>query len=232
MNDMLAILYDIHGNRPALEAVLADARSRGADRFLLGGDYAAFGAWPVECVEILRELPEDTTWIRGNWERWQAEPEAAPDAEVIAGANAWVRRALGLGAVDELGGLANKAVVDETLFVHASPVSDVEPFGREASEDDDQLLNGVTQPRVVFGHTHVQFERRSASGTELVNAGSVGMPWDGDSRAAYATLDGDSGVALHRVQYDVEAAAAPLEALGEPWATVTAARLRAARFEV
>jgi hypothetical protein len=65
---MLAILYDIHGNRPALEAVLADARGRGATRWLLGGDYSAFGAWPVECVELLRELGDDATWIRGNWE--------------------------------------------------------------------------------------------------------------------------------------------------------------------
>ncbi|WP_272476715.1 metallophosphoesterase family protein [Baekduia alba] len=230
---MLAILYDIHGNRPALDAVLADAEARGARRFVLGGDYSAFGAWPVECVERLRELPADTTWIRGNWERWQAAPDAAPGAEVIAGANAWVRAALGRGAVDELGGLPTSAVVDGTLFVHASPVSDVEPFGAESSADDDRLLGGVTQPRVIFGHTHLQFARRSASGIELVNPGSVGEPWDGDVRAAYATLDPNAGaVALHRVAYDVEAAAAPLDALGDPWATVTAARLRTARFDV
>ncbi|HWH92361.1 MAG TPA: metallophosphoesterase [Baekduia sp.] len=80
---MLAILYDIHGNRPALEAVLGDARDRGADRFLLCGDYSAFGAWPVECVALLRtELGDSATWIRGNWERWQAEPDAVPDSDV------------------------------------------------------------------------------------------------------------------------------------------------------
>jgi predicted phosphodiesterase len=231
MNDMLAILYDIHGNGPALEAVLADARDRGATRFVLGGDYSAFGAWPVDCVEILRSLPEDTTWIRGNWERWQAEPDAVPDAELIQAAAVWVRAALGAGAVNELGGLPASTVIGDTLFVHASPRSDIEPFAPEASEDDDQLLSGVSQRRVVFGHTHVQFARRSASGIALVNAGSVGLPWDGDVRAAYATL-GDDGVSLRRVQYDVEAAAAPLEVIGERWATVTAARLRSARFEV
>jgi predicted phosphodiesterase len=232
MNDMLAILYDVHGNRPALEAVLADARDRGADRFLLGGDYSAFGAWPVETVEILRGLPGDTVWIRGNWERWQAEPDAAPtENEVIAGANVWVREVLGVGAVGELGGLPASAVVDGTLFVHASPISDVEAFGPEASEDDDQMLAGVEQRRVIFGHSHLQFARRSAGGIELVNPGSVGLPWDRDVRAAYATMGDDGAVALHRVDYDVEAAARPLDDLGQTWATVTAARLRGARFD-
>jgi diadenosine tetraphosphatase ApaH/serine/threonine PP2A family protein phosphatase len=227
---MLAIVYDVHGNRPALEAVLADARARGADRWLLGGDYSAFGAWPVECVELLRSLGDAATWIRGNWERWQAEEDAVPDAEVIQGAAVAVRAALGPGLVAELAALPARAVLGDTLFVHASPVSDVEPFGPEPSEDDDQLLAGVEQRRVVFGHTHVQFARRAAGGVELVNAGSAGLPWDGDPRAAYATIDDAGALALHRVEYDVEAAIAAIRALGAPWALATAERLRSARF--
>lgn len=231
MANMLAILYDIHGNRPALEAVLADARGRGADRWLLGGDYSAFGAWPVECVEILRGLGDDATWIRGNWERWAVQDDAVPDAPVIQGAAVAVREALGPGALEELGGLPFEAQIGATLYVHASPVSDIEPFSVEAdAESDDQLLAGVEADRVVFGHTHVQFARRSASGIELVNAGSVGLPWDGDVRAAYATLGDDGVVGLHRVGYDAEAAARAVEALGAPWALATAARLRSARF--
>lgn len=233
MNDMLAILYDIHGNRPALEAVLADARERGATRFLLGGDYSAFGAWPVECVEILRGLPEDTTWIRGNWEHWQLDPDAAFDQPVIAGANAAVREALGPGTIQELGALPVAAVLSDTLFVHASPQSDVIAFGPEASADDAELLLQIPQARVVFGHTHLQFKRSAEGGTELVNPGSVGLPWDGDTRAAYALWDQTEdvdAVTLHRVAYDVEAAATPLDAIGAPWATATAQRLRTARF--
>src|SRR3982750_3047550 len=95
---MLAILYDIHGNRPALEAVLEDARSLGADRWLLGGDYSAFGAWPVECVELLRSLGDDAVWIRGNWERWQVEEDAVPDAAGIQGAATAVRAGPDRGA--------------------------------------------------------------------------------------------------------------------------------------
>ncbi|HET6506814.1 MAG TPA: metallophosphoesterase family protein [Baekduia sp.] len=228
---MLAILYDIHGNRPALEAVLEDARSLGADRWLLGGDYSAFGAWPVECVEILRALEEEATWIRGNWERWQVEEDALPDAEVIRGAWVAVREALGDGLVDELFRLPVSATLGDTLFVHGSPGSDVESFTPEASEDDDQLLAGVTAPRVIFGHTHLQFARRAASGIELVNPGSVGLPWDGDPRAAYATLSDDGETLdLHRVEYDVEAAATAVTALGGAWAEATARRLRDARF--
>ena len=65
---MLALLFDIHGNLPALEAVLDDARATGAQRYLLGGDYAVFGGWPAETLARLRELP-DATWIRGNADR-------------------------------------------------------------------------------------------------------------------------------------------------------------------
>lgn len=227
---MLAILYDIHGNRPALEAVLEDARSLGADRYLLGGDYSAFGAWPVECLEVMRELGDAATWIRGNWERWQAEPDAVPDAAVIQGAEVAVREALGAEEIATLAALPTSVTIGDTLYVHGSPVSDVESFGPEPSEDDDQLLAGVTAARLVFGHTHAQFARASAGGIELVNPGSVGLPWDGDRRAAYATLDDDDAIDLHRVEYDVEAAAAAVEALGGAWASATAERLRTARF--
>jgi diadenosine tetraphosphatase ApaH/serine/threonine PP2A family protein phosphatase len=228
---MLAILYDVHGNRPALEAVLEDAHGAGADHFLLGGDYSAFGAWPVACVDMLRALGDHATWIRGNWERWQADPTAQPDSEVVAGAARWVCDQLGPELVAELATLPAQAIIGDAVFAHASPRSDIEPFGREAdTEGDDQLLAGVTQRRVVFGHSHLQFSRRTPGGIELTNPGSVGEPWDGDVRAAYALLDDDNTLALRRVAYDVEAAATAVENIGELWATVTAERLRTARF--
>jgi diadenosine tetraphosphatase ApaH/serine/threonine PP2A family protein phosphatase len=228
---MLAILYDVHGNRPALEAVLEDAHGAGADRFVLGGDYSAFGAWPVACVELLRALGDHATWIRGNWERWQAEPGALPDSPVIQGAARWVGDQLGPEPVDQLAALPAQATIGDTLFVHGSPLSDIEPFGREPDpEGDDQALADVPQRRVVFGHSHLQFSRRTAGGVELVNAGSVGLPWDGDVRAAYALLDDRDTVMLRRVTYDVETAATAVERIDEPWATITAQRLRTARF--
>ena len=74
----LAVIYDVHGNLPALEAVLTDAAGAGAERYLLGGDYALFGPWPAETVARLREIP-DATWIRGNVDRWTAFPGQVPD---------------------------------------------------------------------------------------------------------------------------------------------------------
>ena len=76
VDQVIGLLYDVHGNLPALEAVLADARETGAERFVLGGDYASFGAWPRESVERLREL--DATWIRGNVDRWLLDRGDAP----------------------------------------------------------------------------------------------------------------------------------------------------------
>jgi diadenosine tetraphosphatase ApaH/serine/threonine PP2A family protein phosphatase len=227
---MLAVLYDIHGNLPALEAVLDDAQAAGATRYRLGGDYSAFGGWPADTVACLRALP-DAAWIRGNWERWQAEPAAVPPA--VAGAARFAVIALGPELVAELAALPQAEADGDTLFCHASPGSDMDAFGPALDpEGDDQLLAGVTEARVVFGHTHVQFRRPSPQGIELVNPGSVGLPADGDVRAAYALIAGDGVPELRRVTYDVEAAADALEAIGEDWAALSARRLRAASFDV
>ena len=202
---MLAALYDIHGNLPALEAVLADAEAEGADRFLLGGDYASLGAWPVETLERLRKLPT-VARLRGNWERWQANPDDMPEVAFIRAAGKWVREQLG-ATVGELAGLPETTTVDGTFYCHASPHSDMRSFWPQPAGDEEELLRGVSERRLVFGHTHLQFRRTAASGVELVNPGSVGLPFDGDRRAAYALIDGD-GVELRRVEYDYERSAA------------------------
>jgi hypothetical protein len=90
---MRALLYDIHANLPALEAVLADAEAAGADSYVLGGDYAFAGAWPSETVAVLREL--DALSIRGNGERWTADVEEAPELDLVRRAIAYCRRELG-----------------------------------------------------------------------------------------------------------------------------------------
>jgi putative phosphoesterase len=219
---LLAVLYDIHGNLPALEAVLADAGDAG--EFLLGGDYATAGAWPKETVERLREL-EKATWIRGNADRWLAERHDAPaPMEEIAARTAEL---LGDQLVTELVQLPERTEVGGTLFCHASPRSDMQSFGAEPGPLDRELLEGVDAARVVFGHTHVQFQRES-NGIELLNPGSVGMPWDDDHRAAYAVLDSGQ-VELRRVEYDWEGAVAAVrERVGE----LPARRMELASFDV
>jgi predicted phosphodiesterase len=228
---MLAVIYDVHGNLRALEAVLEDARDAGATRYLLGGDYAAFGAEPVETVAALREL-EDATWIRGNWERWCAHPDQAIDNPVVQGALEAALAALDAELVAELGALPQQLVLDGTRYAHGSPKSDMDSFSPEPAEGEDELLAGATERRIVFGHTHVQFARTRDDGIELLNPGSVGLPWDGDVRAAYALVYDDGTVGRRRVAYDVEAAAAALTDRygGDEWAAKTAERLRTARF--
>jgi diadenosine tetraphosphatase ApaH/serine/threonine PP2A family protein phosphatase len=227
---MLAALYDVHGNAPALDAVLADARAAGARKWVLGGDFALMGPWPVETLGRLREL-EGARWLRGNADRWLADSSDAPDTELMRGALSFCRESLGDDAVRQLVGLPAEVALDQGRFCHASPVSDMRSFAPEPDEDEDELLAGVGEGRLVFGHTHLQFTRTSASGVELVNPGSVGLPFDGDVRAAYALVHDDGRVELRRVSYDNEASAtAALDRMG-PWADLLARRLRTARVE-
>jgi diadenosine tetraphosphatase ApaH/serine/threonine PP2A family protein phosphatase len=226
---VLALLYDIHGNVLALEAVLADARAAGARRFLLGGDYALFGAWPAETLARLRGL--EAEWIRGNGERWAVDPSDAPPA-VLPAIDA-CRAMLGPAATAELAALPEQIVRDGVRYCHASPLSDMAGFDPRRSDDDARLLAGASEPRVVFGHTHVQFSRPDGGGAiELVNPGSVGMPVDGDHRAAYALVRDDGTVDPRRVEYDWAASAAAVrERLGAAGETA-ARRIEAASFDV
>lgn len=212
--------------------MLTDAQAAGARRYLLGGDYALFGPFPAETVERLRELP--AAWVRGNGERWTAHPSDAPGDETVQGAIAASREALGDDLVAELDELDEMLVHAGDRFCHASPVSDVRSFLPAPAPDEAELLEGVSEPRLVFGHTHLPFKRVSAhGGVELVNPGSVGMPFDGDQRAAYALIAPDRSVEHRRVPYDHRASASALRhrfgAVG--WAGVVAGRIETARFD-
>jgi putative phosphoesterase len=227
------LLYDVHGNLPALEAVLADARGVGVERWVLGGDYASFGAWPAEVVDLMETLPA-ATWIRGNWDRWQAgdESDFPADSRLRDGLRA-VREALGVDRVQRLGALPATWADGDTLFCHGSPASDMDSFLPDPESADADRLAGVDARCVVFGHTHLAFAR-DHEGMTLVNPGSAGFPFDGDTRAAWAVLHQDGRVEHRRVDYDVESAARGVtDRFGDhEWTRGTAARLRAASFFV
>ncbi len=199
-------------------------------RYLLGGDYALFGPWPATTVAVLHEL-QDAIWIRGNVDRWSAHPDQADPDELLQEAIADCRHALGEQLTAELGALPEQHVEVGTRFCHASPISDLRSFLPEASDEDDELLAGTSERRIVFGHTHLQFRRIRPGGVELLNPGSVGMPLDGDPRAAYALINTDGAVELRRVEYDHErSAAAVREHFGDAgWALRSERRLRAAQ---
>jgi predicted phosphodiesterase len=219
--EMLAILYDIHGNLPALEAAIADAEAAGARRWLLGGDFAASSPWPQETLELLRSLPE-ATWIRGNGERWLREPPldrpevAASLAELPSGVDTddgW------------LYSLQTQVELDGVLYVHGSPLSDVESFAAEPQPGEERMLAGVRDRTVVFGHSHLQFRRPGPDGTDLLNPGSVGMPLDGDTRGAYALRRDDGEFEFRRVEFDVERVAAAWRARGGFFGQMAARRI-------
>jgi predicted phosphodiesterase len=217
---MLGVLYDIHGVLPALEAVLADADDEGVSRWVLGGDYASWSPWPLETIERLRSLPE-ATWIRGNGERWLREPPL-DRPEVI---EALSERPSGLGAEEGwLYSLQARYELDGVLYVHGSPLSDVDSFAAEPQEGEERMLLDVSGQTVVFGHSHLQFRRPGPRGTELLNPGSVGMPLDGDTRAAWAVRPEGGDFEFRRTEFDVERVAAAWRALGGRFGEMAANR--------
>jgi putative phosphoesterase len=179
----IAALYDVHGNLPALDAVLAEVD---ADVVVVGGDTVA-GPWPSETLERLRSLDGDVRFIRGNADRevYEEKQGLAPP-EVME----FVRERLSPEQLEFLRSLPPTVLIGRVLFCHATPRSDEEIFTKISSEERwREALAGVDADVVVCGHTHVQFDRRIGD-VRLVNAGSVGMPYEHELGAYWAFLDG------------------------------------------
>jgi putative phosphoesterase len=203
----VAALYDIHGNLPALEAVLDEVVQERVDAIVVGGDIASGPPQPVEVVELVRSLP-NAHCIRGNADRLRDEQHAGDEGL------AWLLERLDDEQVEWLVALPFSAVLDGSLYVHATPRDD-ETIVTELTTDEKLagLLEGVDQRRVVAGHTHMQLER-SVGGTLFVNAGSVGWPYEGRPGAYWAILD--EGVELRWTEYDRERAAELIRRSGHP----------------
>jgi putative phosphoesterase len=183
----VAALADVHGNLPALAAVLSEVEREGVDLVVCCGDLA--GPLADECLERLLALGDGVRFVRGNADEGVDWP---------------------LTVAVEIDGLGR------VLFCHGSPRSEHEILTRISSaERVAAALAGVEADVVVGGHTHVQFDR-AVGGRRLVNAGSIGMPYEGVRGAFWALLGPD--VELRRTAYDVEAAAAQLEATAYPGA--------------
>jgi predicted phosphodiesterase len=219
---VLGLLYDIHGNLPALGRVLEEAEAQGVDRWLLGGDYGTPSPWPLETLERLKQLPA-ATWIRGNGERWLREPPE--DRPEVMSMYEVFTAGVPEDAVDWLYALPPQAELDGVLYVHGSPVSDVESFAPDPEEDEARLLDGVRDRMIVFGHSHQQFRRSGPDGTELLNPGSVGMPLDGNRGAAWAVRTDGGEFEFRRTEYDVEQAVAGYRSMGGEFGEFAARRI-------
>jgi predicted phosphodiesterase len=216
----VAVVSDIHGNRTAFEAVLADLRLTAPDLILHGGDLADAGSSPVEIVDRIRDLG----WrgVIGNTDEMLADPESltafaaarpalaslfAAVAEMAAAA----RERLGEERLAWLGSLPRIQVAGEAALVHAGVESAWQSPAANASDADLVSAYGaIGRPTAVYGHIHWPYVRK-LSGLTVANSGSVGMPYDGDRRASYLLLD-DCEPSIRRVEYDV---GREIEALSE-----------------
>ncbi|MEW9550613.1 metallophosphoesterase [Nonomuraea sp. NPDC050783] len=190
----IAVLSDVHGVLPALEAVLAEPDVTTADLIVLTGDIAA-GPLPVETLDLLTTLGERALWVRGNADRELVE--VARGRASPWPISQWAGQRLRQDQVELLAALPERQVVQAgrlgtALFVHATPRGDEETILVDSAlERWAEVLAGEEADLIVMGHTHMPFVRL-ADRVMAVNPGSVGMPY-GRPGAHWALLDGESG---------------------------------------
>jgi putative phosphoesterase len=205
----IAVLCDIHGNLPALQAVLAEVEKAGVDLVVFGGDVAA-GPMPVETIEVLAGYAGPARFVRGNADRLMVELfDNTPDAGDSP--DFWPASMLSRSHRDFLNKFESTVEVSvdglgSVVCCHAGLASDELPIITPATPDGviAEALASASDRIVVAGHTHMQFDRRVGGG-RMVNAGSVGRPYEDQPGAYWAVLGPE--VDLRRTAYDFAAAA-------------------------
>lgn len=207
----IAALSDIHGNLPALEAVLADVEREDVGAIVVAGDSVS-GPWPAEVFDRLEAV--GARIVRGNTDR------LVEMHETHSRRAAWNEARLGAQRLSSVAGwpLTLELEVDglgAVLVCHATPVSD-EPIYTPLTPDDELIavLGPVEADVLVCGHTHLQYDRKLSSGLRVVNPGSVGLPYEGRRGAFWALLGPD--VEFRHTEYDVERTISAIRELGAP----------------
>ncbi len=232
----IAVLSDIHGNRTALEAVAADLQQTSPDLVFHGGDLADAGSSPAEVLDYVR----DRGWagVMGNTDQMLVAPasleefadaSSAPRAiwDAVRDIAFATRQSLGEARLAWLTTLPLIVQYESFALVHASPQNCWLAPAESASDADLELAYGsLDKSVVVFGHVHRPSIRTIAGQPKtLVNAGSVGLSYDGDPRASYLILD-DGTPTIRRVAYDLDRELGALAAGGLPRAEWTSRMLR------
>jgi putative phosphoesterase len=224
----IAALYDIHGNLPALEAVLDDVGSAGVDQIVVGGDVLP-GPMSRDALTRLQDLDVPVQFIRGNCEVAALVELAGRDCgipQVFREAMRWSALELDLEQQRLLAGWPKTLSLDvaglgRVLFCHGTPQDENEVFTRATAEARLlPIFEGLDAAIVVCGHTHMQFDRM-VDRTRVINAGSVGMPF-GESGAYWLLLGPE--VQLRRTAYDLAAAAERIGRTAYPGAAAHAAQ--------
>lgn len=207
---MIAILSDIHGNLPALRAVLEDARQQGCERVISLGDVVGYYAQPGECIDELARCKAMN--ILGNHDRYLLTEENCARSKVVAGIIDYHKRIVNAAQLAWLRESRLSHREADALFVHGGPEDTQDQYLYVI--DDDTVPADVET--LFSGHTHVQ-ALINVAGKRYCNPGSVGQPRDGDCRAAYAVLNGQS-IELRRVTYDIDQTVVEMKKAGfEPF---------------
>lgn len=247
----LAVLSDIHGNLPALEAVLADIHTQGSpDTYWILGDLSAFCPWPADTLARLRALP-NAHFLRGNTDRylvtgrrpaapvesrrdWETMPETLRTRD---GTFRWAVECLSYQNYEFLRDLPERLQGEipeygSVVAVHATPEDDETNVYPDAPQSRLRSFVSQLEARLVlYGHTHRPMDRPVGQ-ARLVNGGSVGIPLDGDPRPAYALIDfegEDCRVAVHRIEYERERVLDEMERLEHPGLAWIGRMIREAR---
>jgi len=222
----IAALYDIHGNLPALNAVLDELEEVRPDLIVVGGDVIP-GPMPRQTLARLIQPGDRVRFIRGNGDRevvaaFDGLPFASGIGEEVRESIRWTARQLEQSQRDFLAQLPEQITLHveglgNVLFCHATPRNDVEIFTPITPQERLNIIfSGVEAQIVVCGHTHMQFELQAGS-VRILNAGSVGMPY-ADRPGAYWLLLEPQGVEFRRTEYDTEMAAQHVRDSGYPQA--------------
>ena len=247
----LVVLSDVHGNLPALEAVMSHLKTQGGyDEIWVLGDLAVFCPYPAQVLERLAPLPK-ARFVQGNTDGYLVSGRRPPQMAVQDESQwnnmpgflkerdasfRWTVSHLGYEGYLFLRELPFQQRVEipgygAVLGVHGSPLGDeVGVWEHTTDADLRDMLSGTDFRLLLCGHTHCPLDRNLDS-KRVINVGSVGLPLDGDRRAAYATLDIEGGQcqsALHRVGYDVDEVLAELSEVDHPAIDWVGSRLRLA----
>ncbi len=205
---MIAIISDIHGNLPALKAVLARIDALGCETIISLGDVVGYYAQPGECVDLLRE--RDIINILGNHDHYIVSGEGCPRSKLVSDITEYQR---GIISAEQVSWLAESRpyIIDgSTFFIHGGWQDPVDQYLYAISEADIPA-----EAEIFFaGHTHVQV-LLDVKGKTFCNPGAVGQPRDGDPRAAFATFE-DGRIELRRVGYDIDETAFHMKEAGFP----------------
>jgi predicted phosphodiesterase len=237
----IAIISDIHGNRTAFEAVLADLRETAPDMVLHGGDLADGGSSPVEIVDRIRDL--GWAGVMGNTDEMLVDPSSLtefagrsperlqPLFAAIEEMAAWTREALGEERLAWLSALPAVQIQNPMALVHASPESKWRAPAHDAGDAEfEQVYKPLGQPIAVYAHIHRPLIRR-LPGMTVVNTGSISLSHDGDRRASYLLLDGSEPV-IRRVEYDADVEIQTLTHSGLPHADWVSRTLVSGSFQM